>query len=259
MKSIVHEASSIAKAIEQGLAKAGNPRDFAVKILEYPEKNFFGITTKPAKIALYIEEKTRKAYEPHAMPHAEKAERTREPREQREPHEARQHDRSRERSSHSDSRRERDTGGRPERSERSERIDRGERGGDRHERRERRLMKTDNPPRNDRSMHDTPDSDTTIESRRTEEALIPRWNSEATRHAKDWLTRVLVEMHRLVPFSIETDALHLRIILDRALFDNPEQERRVLASLSLLLLETCKHVCKLNLRGHKVVLSHKAL
>lgn len=267
MKSIVHEASSIAKAIEQGLAKAGNPRDFAVKILEYPEKNFFGITTKPAKIALYIEEKSRKSYEPHGMPQSDKGEKSEKNRDYREQQDGRHHDRSRERSSHGDTRRERDTHQRSERAERSERQDKGEaRGHDRNDRRERRSTRGENTPRQERdgSRYERPvtqdpmdSSHTTMESKKHDDSLVPRWNSDATRHAKDWLTRVLVEMHKLVPFSIEIDTFHLRIVLDRALFDNPEQERRALASLSLLLLETCKHACKLNLRGHKVVLSHK--
>ena len=57
MKSIMQEASSIAKAIEQGWEKAGKPTDFSVKILEKPQKNFFGMTTHPAKIAMYFDER----------------------------------------------------------------------------------------------------------------------------------------------------------------------------------------------------------
>lgn len=55
MKSVIQEASSIAKAIEQGWLKAGKPKDFSVKVFEEPEKNFFGFTTKPAKIGIFIE------------------------------------------------------------------------------------------------------------------------------------------------------------------------------------------------------------
>lgn len=51
MKLIVEEASSISKAIENGWHNAEQPREFSVKILETPEKNFFGMTTKKAKVA----------------------------------------------------------------------------------------------------------------------------------------------------------------------------------------------------------------
>ncbi len=56
MKSIMEEASTIVKAIEKGWARAGKPQEFTVKIFEEPQKNIFGITTKPAKIALFFNE-----------------------------------------------------------------------------------------------------------------------------------------------------------------------------------------------------------
>lgn len=56
MKSLVHEATSIAKAIDQAWHIAGCPERFTVKILEQPERNFFGFTTRSAKVALLYEE-----------------------------------------------------------------------------------------------------------------------------------------------------------------------------------------------------------
>lgn len=57
MNSIVQEASSIAKAVQQAWEKAGKPQRFSIRVFEESEKNFFGITTKPAKIALLFEKK----------------------------------------------------------------------------------------------------------------------------------------------------------------------------------------------------------
>ena len=56
MKSIIHEASSIAKAVEQGWIKAGKPQEFSVKVFEDAEKNFFGFTTKKAKVAIFFKD-----------------------------------------------------------------------------------------------------------------------------------------------------------------------------------------------------------
>lgn len=56
MKSIVEEASSIAKAIEQAWNRAGNPSQFSVKIFEEPRKNLFGFTVQSAKIGLIFDE-----------------------------------------------------------------------------------------------------------------------------------------------------------------------------------------------------------
>jgi hypothetical protein len=55
MKSVMQEASSLAKAIEQAWAKAGHPQEFSIKILEEPQKNFIGYTTRSAKVALFFE------------------------------------------------------------------------------------------------------------------------------------------------------------------------------------------------------------
>jgi len=53
MKSIIEEASSIAKAIENGWLKAGKPQEFSIKVFEEPEKNFFGLTKRSAKIGIF--------------------------------------------------------------------------------------------------------------------------------------------------------------------------------------------------------------
>lgn len=54
MKSIIQEASSIQKAIEKAWIKADKPREFSIRILEEPVKNFLGFTKKMAKIALFF-------------------------------------------------------------------------------------------------------------------------------------------------------------------------------------------------------------
>lgn len=54
MKSIMEEASSTMKAIENGWIRAGKPEEFSVRVFEEAEKNFFGFTTKPAKIGIFI-------------------------------------------------------------------------------------------------------------------------------------------------------------------------------------------------------------
>ena len=57
MKSIMQEASTISKAIDQAWNRADKPAEFSVKILEEPEHNLFGLTVKSAKIAIYFEER----------------------------------------------------------------------------------------------------------------------------------------------------------------------------------------------------------
>ncbi len=56
MKSIMEEASSVSKAIDQAWNRAGKPAEFTIKVLETPERNIFGLTVKSAKIALFFDE-----------------------------------------------------------------------------------------------------------------------------------------------------------------------------------------------------------
>jgi hypothetical protein len=72
MKSVMQEASTVIKAIEQGWVKAGQPHEFSVKILEEPQRNFIGITIRSAKIALYFDERIfAKSLSPN-IPHKQK-------------------------------------------------------------------------------------------------------------------------------------------------------------------------------------------
>lgn len=57
MKSIIEQASSIMKAIEKAWNQAEQPKEFSIKIFEKEERNFFGMTTKPAKIGIFFGEK----------------------------------------------------------------------------------------------------------------------------------------------------------------------------------------------------------
>ncbi len=56
MKSIIEEASSIAKAVEAGWLRAGKPQEFTVRIFEEPEKNFLGFSKKFAKVGIMYKE-----------------------------------------------------------------------------------------------------------------------------------------------------------------------------------------------------------
>lgn len=72
MKSIVEEAPSIVKAIEKAWVRAGNPREFSVKIFEEAQKSFFGLTTKQAKVGLFFEIEPIQADTPHKYTHQPK-------------------------------------------------------------------------------------------------------------------------------------------------------------------------------------------
>jgi predicted RNA-binding protein Jag len=57
MKSIIEQASSIMKAIEKAWNQAEQPKEFSIKIFEKEERNFFGMSVKPAKVGIFFGDK----------------------------------------------------------------------------------------------------------------------------------------------------------------------------------------------------------
>jgi predicted RNA-binding protein Jag len=72
MKSIVEEASSVLKAIEKGWSLAGKPQEFTIKIFEVEQKNFLGMSVKPAKIAIFFGEKVAEKAQHRTADYADK-------------------------------------------------------------------------------------------------------------------------------------------------------------------------------------------
>lgn len=57
MKSVLHEASSILKAIEKAWEASGKPSEFSVKVLEEGETKFLFFTSKPAIVSISFDQR----------------------------------------------------------------------------------------------------------------------------------------------------------------------------------------------------------
>lgn len=272
MKSIIQEASSIAKAIEQGLEKAGNPRDFSIKILEYPEKNFFRLTTRSAKIALYWDEKGGAKRQVEPFVGQESVSSTRDEYRQ---DTGRRQDRERGRERRDDRRDDRREDRREDREMREVRSEQS-----RQPRGERRPVRTvrsqsgesaeqqaapshqshvresrSSERSYDRSSDESNRSKTSFQN---EEPQEPRWNQEMSAFAREWITTVFRELDRSdISVAISSEGYLLRILLDQPFTADTDRERKLFASLALLLVESLKRKFRVNLRGHKVVITHK--
>jgi Jag N-terminus len=210
MKSIMHEASSLSKAIEQGWLKAGKPQEFTIKILEEPQKNFFGFTTKSAKVALFFEDK------PLAKP------------DYRAKQNPQRYKREKEELRSGDVMRDQSTAQRFQTSDKKERITR--------ERKEAIIAEPTGPKQRQ-----------------------PMWQDDMIRAAETWFKTTLRTIHReSITFKTEQQRWHLRVTLSEPLFDDPQKEKHLLASLATLLLETLKRQFKTGLRGHKIVITHES-
>lgn len=56
MKSVIAQGSTVVKAVEEALKKAGQPAEFFVKLLEDAQGGFLGFGAKKAKIALFFKQ-----------------------------------------------------------------------------------------------------------------------------------------------------------------------------------------------------------
>ena len=64
MKSVVQEASSVAKAVDAGWRKANKPAEFRVCVMEEGKSGFLGFNSEPAKIVVYFDDKPKAKEQP---------------------------------------------------------------------------------------------------------------------------------------------------------------------------------------------------
>ena len=213
----MHEASSLSKAIEQGWIKAGKPQEFTIRILEEPQKNFFVLTTKLAKIALFFEDiVTTPKQNVHYKGNAQKQKYERD--ELRSKEQLLRNKTSREQTSRM-------------RFQTNEKIEK--------------------PVKNE------PPREAVIAEPSLSKQRQPLWNEDMIHSTKEWLTKALHSIEKdSITFTIEPQRWHLRITLSMPIYADPQKEKHMLASLATILLETLKRQFKTGLRGHKIVLTH---
>jgi len=238
MKSILQEASTIAKAVEQGWKEAGEPQEFSVKILELPQWNFLGLTTRSAKIAfLFSGAPLKVTHEGHSKPHAPRQQAPQQPRERKEVF------------TPSASTPQQRQAYQPQPQAQAQQP---------HIQREQRDSLA---PKKERTfaepqtfVAETPDAQTVTKKR--PEGF---WTEEMVVFAREWFTTTLLHMDRPdITFTVEPQTFYLRITLSKPVFVEEGQEKHLLASISSLMLATIKKQFRKALRGHKIVLTHAA-
>ncbi|HBL98915.1 TPA: hypothetical protein DDZ86_04720 [Candidatus Dependentiae bacterium] len=236
MKSIVQEASTISKAVEQAWKNAGNPQEFSVKVLEQPVFNFFGFSKRSAKIALLFDNESKR--ETPAM-------RGKQP-----PRAAYQ--------------------GSPVQSQQAQQSQQGMQ--QRRLQPNAQALQRDNRESRDnrdvRDQHRENHPSTPYEQKKAPVSAAVQqrpmarppegmWNEELAKSSREWLTEVFQLMGMQdITFRTEIQSFNLLVVLNRPLAEDPVKEKHLLASLSTLLIATLKRQYRKALRGHKVVLSH---
>ena len=222
MKSVIHEASSIIKAIDQAWEKAGKPTDFSVKILEEAQKNFFGFTVRSAKVALFFDREDKQPKGLHIKQAGKMTTRMHKGTEPR-----------------------RVAPARPQ-----------------PEARIREAQKAPHPTPEQHAPAVAPAKPIkkpAVESPKPAKQFNPLWNDEMISYVNEWMAQTLGDMNMSqVRFAVEPSRFHLHITFSQPILPDKMQERKLFASFALLILESLKHRFKLGLHGHKIVLAHAA-
>jgi hypothetical protein len=272
MKSIMEEASSIAKAIETAWNRAGQPTEFTVKVLELPQTSFFGLkTSKSAKVAFFFNEATVTVRPKESSTDRQPRQGQQRPVTLRQPGNKSEHDQQRR--SHQGPRQEgRDTDRqdnrqprepreqrepREMREPREQRDSRDNRG---YEQRQDRQNRPQGPRRPDDRNRRPDDRRPRHDGERSEHSSYsqePRenWTPEMAQVAQEWIKETLVLMGK-PDITVNTQVSHnyLKVNLSAPVLDDARQEETQLKSWGMLAMEAVREKMGKPLRSLRIVL-----
>lgn len=278
MKSIMEEGSSIFKALEKAWIRAGKPQEFSVKIFEEEQKNFFGMTKRSAKVAIFFDERK---IAPAAEPKKEiikrdaRAPQTYQQRESRESREQSSYQQAPRRPRERDYDRDHDQEHRERRAPAPQRQQRPmERTYERPERPERTEHKEEAPraPRPERQQpvapraqeqHQAPERERVPENR--EERAPEAQQSSAPKNvlpkdvvdfAHNWLESVFKDIGYTESFALDSADNTLHFVLNKPVTTSDDKEQMFFRSCSYLMMAALRNAFdQHDFRNTKIVIS----
>jgi predicted RNA-binding protein Jag len=226
MKSMLHEASSIVKAVEKAWTDAGKPIEFTIKILESGEKNFIGLTKRPAIISITYEPKKQgqRPYDMKKGPFVKPVRNvTRDGREQQSNKTIQQRD------------------------QKARGLGAEVKSGNTQQwqNRQQNIQKNSiNGPLN----NDQP--------REQQEVLV--WQQEWVNFVSDNLKELLKTLEWSIDFTHKIDRKNLILTFDTNVLKDPQEERAVFMSLSYLMIQLLKRYHKKKFRGFQLTIITKS-
>ncbi|MFA5074651.1 MAG: hypothetical protein WC436_00945 [Candidatus Babeliales bacterium] len=189
MKLMLQEASSVIKAIEKVWENSGKPQEFSIKILEFGEKNFLGMTKKSAVVSI--------SYDPKKQPKLEEKEENR--------------------IKEVIQRKERTTELRPV----------GQQVNKEYRREDKRDLQ------------------------------IAAWSDEYIKDISSWISDILKIMHIDLSFNVKIENKILKILIDKRVLKEDEEEKLFFISLSHLLMQFLKKKYKKKLKNYYLIIHSK--
>lgn len=230
MKSIMEQASSIIKAIEKAWDRAEKPKEFSIKIFEKEEKNFFGMTTKPAKIGIFFEDKAT-----HEKPVGARPEVTQQRPEKKELHQKQP-------PTQKPQFRSVKTKNEPQKSSKPIPPVKKE-----------QSIATETPKTS--SVHSDPSASSGVNAVEGRNSVASSWNDELISTTKTWLKKTLSFMGmENIDFTQEIAGKILKLTFNEPLIADVMQEKMLFRSFAHLIMASLRNQYKQEIKNLKVVL-----
>ncbi len=228
MKSMLHEASSVAKAIEKAWAESGKPREFTINVLEPGVKNFFGFSKLPAIVSI--------TFDPKSVP-AVRSESTdrRDQRQQQKPRNANGKDEQKRR----DSREQRDRSERNDRSNDKDRLVR-QQGRSEQPSKPQRMQQVTEPRTRDTQREQVRDQQREQPRDVREYEDLASWTPELTADLQGEIASLVNAIGIAVAYAVTTDKRNAHIAFNTGILPVVDDERQLFMSMSYLLIQILK-------------------
>lgn len=237
MNSIMQEASSLAKAVEQAWIKAGKPQRFSIRVFEDAEKNFLGISTKPAKIALLFEKEdiAHKTEHPERRKEARPQSYTQQPQQQRAAQQPQQQKRQ-------------------EQPRKPQPLAQPA-----QQPQQQRPTQQPQQPKPVAAQPVTPAQPVTQQPGELPgEESKPKifWTNEMVDIANGWLKDMLEKMDKKdITFTTEIKRYHLKLSINKNLMEDSEKQKNLFRNYAFLIMQTVRNRLKKQFKFHKIVLT----
>lgn len=239
MKSMLQEASSIAKAVEKAWEAAGKPEEFTIKVLDQGERGFLGLTTvKPAIVSIIYEpgKSSRRPASSSPRPN------------NRSSHQGRDGRESLKHASAEDVLRKDDQQQRRNQQPRKAQPERQATGDKQPERQPRPQPQ----PRREQNQQEGPQAERQASPRQLEGQ--PYWNAELMGDIESNLKEILAIMGVGSSFALSFEKQLLTINFAESTVHEAEAEKMLYTSVSYLLLQFLKKKHRRRFKGYRILM-----
>lgn len=242
MRSFLVQASSVEKAIEKGWAEAGAPTEFTVKIHDFGEKGFFGITKKQAIISIIYEPQKQTGLASSQQQSSQPQQQRPQPIQRNYDGDTRRHPQHTKRQPH------RPTHQHAPQTQASQT----------HVSQTQVSQTHASQPQTSHIESQTQVSQTQVsQAQVSQQQEILFWNDALVKDVSEWLTDLVKIMNFQVPFNVKINKKNLSFIFDRNVLESRDEERLLFSGLSYLLVQSLKKKYKKKFQGYRLIITSK--